>query len=50
MTEIVENLKVIRNNLKALRSKTIFGNLKLFKNDEKCILFHLKSAFRSQDI
>ena len=24
--------------------------LKPFKNDEKCFLFHLKSSFRSQDI
>ena len=24
--------------------------IKLFKNDEKCFLFHLKSSFRSQDI
>ena len=23
---------------------------KPFKNDEKCLLFHLKSSFRSQDI
>ena len=25
-------------------------NWKPFKNDEKCILFHLKSSFLSQDI
>ena len=33
-----------------LRSKTFSGNLKLFKNDEKCFLFQLKSSFRFQDI
>ena len=27
-----------------------FWLLKLFKNDEKCFLFHLKTPFRSQDI
>ena len=27
-----------------LRSKTIFGYRKLFKNDEKCLLFHRKSS------
>ena len=27
-----------------------FWLLKLFKNDEKCFLFHLKTSFRSQDI
>ena len=27
-----------------------FRQLKAFKNDEKCFLFHLKSLFRSQDI
>ena len=32
------------------RSDTIFGNWKLFKNDEKCFLFHLNSPFCSQDI
>ena len=34
----------------ALTSKTIFGNLKPFQNDEKCFLFHLKSFFLSEDI
>ena len=33
-----------------LRSKTIFGNRKPFKHDEKGYLFHLKSYFRSPDI
>ena len=33
-----------------LRCEIIFGNWKLFKNDEKYFLFHLKSSFRSQDI
>ena len=33
-----------------LRSDTIFENWKLFNNDEKCFLFHLKiKAFCSQD-
>ena len=27
-----------------------FWQLKAFKNDENCFLFHLKSSFRSQDI
>ena len=27
-----------------------FADLKLFKNDEKYFLFHLKSSFRSEDI
>ena len=35
---------------RTLRSETIFGNRKSFKNDEKCFLLHLKSSFRSQDI
>ena len=33
-----------------LKSPTIFGNFKSFKNDEKCSLSHLKSSFCSQDI
>ena len=33
-----------------LRSETIFGNCKPFKNDEKRFLFHLKSSFHFQDI
>ena len=33
-----------------LTSETIFGNSKPFKSDGKCILFHLKSSFRSQNI
>ena len=32
---------------RTLRSKTIFGKWKPFKNDDKCFLFHLKSSFRS---
>ena len=28
-----------------LKSETIFGNWKPFKNNEKCLLFHLKIAF-----
>ena len=36
---------------RTLRSETVFGNLKPFKNDEKYFLFHLKSlALRFQDI
>ena len=35
---------------RTIRSETIFGNWKPFKNDEKSFLFHLKSSFRSQDI
>ena len=35
---------------RTLRSETIFGYWKSFKNDEKCFLFHLKSSFCSQDI
>ena len=33
-----------------LRSDTIFGRWKSFKNNEKCFLFHLKSSFLSQYI
>ena len=33
-----------------LMSETVFGNWKLFKNDEKCFLFHLKNSISSQDI
>ena len=33
-----------------LRSETIFGSWKLFKNDEKGFLFHVNSSFCSQDI
>ena len=32
------------------RDCVICFNESLFKNDEKCFLFHLKSSFRSQDI
>ena len=48
---IVETVKR-KKSVKAhsLRSVTIFGNCKSFKNVEKCFLFHLKSFFRSQDI
>ena len=35
---------------RTLSSKTVFGNWKLFKNDEKCFLCHVKSSFRPQDI
>ena len=28
----------------------LFASLKALKNHEKCLLFHLKSSFRSQDI
>ena len=35
---------------RTLRTGTIFGNWKPFKNDEKCILFHFKSFFYSEDI
>ena len=31
-------------------SDTIFGNWKLFKNDEKYFLFRFKTSFHSQDI
>ena len=33
-----------------LRSESILGNWKPFKNDATCFLFNLKSSFRSQDI
>ena len=33
-----------KDRLRTLRSKTIFGNSKPFKNNEKCSLFHLKSS------
>ena len=33
-----------------LRSEANFGNWKPFKNDDKCILFHLKISFCYQDI
>ena len=33
-----------------LRSETIFGSWKLFKNDEKGFLFHVNSSFCSQDM
>ena len=35
---------------RTLKSGTIFGSWKPFKNDEKWFLFHLKSSFLSQDI
>ena len=35
---------------RTLKSETIFGNWKLFKNYEKCFLFHLKGSSCSQDI
>ena len=40
---------VVGSSLKyTLRSETILGNLKHFKNDQKCFLFDLKSSFRAQ--
>ena len=33
-----------------LKSEKIFSNCKLYKNNEKCFLFRLKSSFHSQDI
>ena len=42
--DVVEKLKGRRT----LRSDTIFGYWKPFKNDEECFLFHLKSSCRSQ--
>ena len=35
---------------RTLRYKTISGNWKSFKNDEKRVLFHLKRSFRPWDI
>ena len=35
---------------RTLRSETILVNWKFFKNGVKCILFHLKTPFRSQNI
>ena len=33
-----------------VRSETLFGYSKPFKNDEKCLLLHFKSSFHCQDI
>ena len=45
---LTANLKsVLRHNL---RSETMFGKLKPFKNDEKYFSFHLKGSFCSKDI
>ena len=35
---------------RSLRSKTIFCNSKVFKNDKKFFLFHFKSSFRPREI
>ena len=44
-------LRVLRVKIGLSPSKKIvMFDLKPFKNDEKCFLFHLKSSFRSQDI
>ena len=42
--------KVVLFERRTLRSETIFDYWKPFKNDEKPILFHLKSPFYSQYI
>ena len=44
------NLKAQLQLKNTLWSETIFGSWKLFKDDEKCFLFHLKSSFCSQNI
>ena len=38
----------IKGALSGLRQ--LFDSWKVFQNDEKCFLFHVKSSFRSQDI
>ena len=56
--EYLKNKKSVLDGIKAffiififtLRSETIFGNWKTFQNDEKRVLFHLKSSVRSEDI
>ena len=46
--------KVNNGNTRTIRGiyvkLAIFDNCKLFKINEKCFLFHLKSSFRSQNI
>ena len=44
------DLFIIVGLIVTLRSETIFGNSKPFKNDEKHFLFHLRSSFCSQYI
>ena len=40
-------LNILRAHSKVLDN---FSQLKPFKNDGKCFLFHFESSFRSQDI
>ena len=40
----------LHHQRRTLRTDTTFGNWKPFKNDEKCLSFHVKSSFRSQGL
>ena len=50
--ELPETFRLLAKSILKADSKVWenFADLKLFKNDEKYFLFHLKSSFRSQDI
>ena len=47
-SEMLTNIGQFKGALSGLRQ--FLATESLFKNDEKCFLFHLKSSFRSQDI
>ena len=47
----IENSNILVMFLRCtVRSETIFGGWKLFKNDEKGFLFHVNNSFCSQDM
>ena len=54
---MAKNISFIKDFISYIKSDSHFPekncyflDWKLFKNDEKCFLFHLKSCYRSQDI
>ena len=50
MSPVNVSIYLQKKPLKAHSHRSIFGNLKSFKNDEKCFLFNLKSSLRSEAI
>ena len=44
------NVNILESQRRTHGSEKICGNWNLFKKDEKCFLFHLKSSICSQDI
>ena len=48
--QIIVKLLLVDLKVVFLSSHSPFASLKPFQNDKKCLLFYLKSYFRSQDI